>query len=50
MFEYKKDVFANETKNFGPIPTFDIDGDGWLEMIVTNHEEGTLEIFKMSEA
>ena len=46
-FEYEKDAFA-KTDYMGPLSTFDIDGDGWLEMLAANLIEGTIEFYKMS--
>ena len=48
-FEYEKDLIVNTGGAVGTLATYDIDGDGWLEMLVPNFTDGNIEVFKMSE-
>ena len=48
-FEYAKDLIVNTGGAVGTLATYDIDGDGWLEMLVPNFTDGNIEVFKMSD-
>ena len=41
-------MIVNTGGAVGTIATYDIDGDGWLEMFVPNYEAGYVEVFKLS--
>ena len=47
-FEYEKDLIVKEGGDVGSLATYDVDGDGWLEMFVPDYTDGSIEIFKMS--
>ena len=47
-FEYEKDLITNVGGVVGALATYDVDGDGWLEMFVPNYNDGYVEVFKMS--
>ena len=47
-FEYEKSIIENTGGVVNGLDTYDIDGDGWLEMFVPNSTEGSIEVFKMS--
>ena len=47
-FEYEKSIIENTGGVVNGLDTYDIDGDGWLEMFVPNSTEGSIEILKMS--
>ena len=47
-FEYEKDLIVNTDGYVSSLATYDIDGDGWLEMFVPDMTHSNIEIFKMS--
>ena len=47
-FEYEKDLITDIGGVVGALATYDVDGDGWLELFVPNYNDGYIEVFKMS--